>query len=146
MRGMTQNTAEVNLASEETDVEAVKEHLHEHTTEAERQAVVDLMDLVQNGIDDDESIQEKVESIKSDLNKNMLPLKLEAEGELEDVIREASEEFEEIQNHPRGEEVIEMINVTIGYFYREDVDYKQMVRMQERAMAKDGDMSVTIPI
>lgn len=144
MSGLVKNTAEVNLASEETDVEAVKEHLHEHTTEAERQAVVDLMDLVQNGIDDDESIQEKVESIKSDLNKNMLPLKLE--GELEDVIREASEEFEEIQNHPRGEEVIEMINVIVGYFYREDVDYKQMVRMQERAMAKDGDMSVTIPI
>lgn len=139
------NTAKVDLASEETDVEAVKEHLHKNTTEKERQAVIDLMDLVLNGCDE-EDVQEKVEKIKSDLEQGMIPIEMDDSDELEDAVRKSAEGFKELKNHPRGEKVAEMIDVTIGYFYREDVDYKEIVRIKERTRANNGDMSVTIPI
>ena len=118
---MMQNTAKVDLAAEETDVKAVKEHLHNNTTEQERQAVVDLTDWVHNGVDDEENLQEDIESVRSEMNLDILPFELDEYDELETFIREASEEFEEIQDHPRGQEVFEMVDVTIGYFYREDV-------------------------
>lgn len=141
---VAKNTARIELAAKETDVKAVKQHLHEKTTEKDREASVKIINLILDGSDGD--IVSKAEELKESVDHDLLPIDAEYD-DFGESIKQAAETFEHHRQHPKGQKLINNLKVTIDYFYdQNDVTYEDMVRIQEQAIANDNELYVTVPI
>lgn len=141
---VAKNTAKIELASEETDVKSVKQHLHEKTTEKQREASVEIINLILDGSDED--IVSKAKELKESVDHDLLPIDSE-HNDFGESVKQAAETFENHREHPKGQKLINNLTVTANYFYdQNDTTYEDMVRIQERAIANDNELFVTVPI